>query len=71
MGIKKQLELAAAELRNKAVMEIYERLSATNEWQGRNKTQRLYMMCIEADVTAPVMTAILKQLNIENLGVQL
>lgn len=70
MGIKKMLQLSSAEIRNKAVQEIYDNLSATPEWQGRNKTQRLYMMCIEADVTIPVMKAILAQLNLENLGFQ-
>ena len=59
------MEAAAAETRNNIVKDIYEHLKLTPEWKNRNKTQHLYMMCIEADVTVPIMTGIIRQLGIE------
>lgn len=56
---------AAVQARNAKIRETFDLLKCTEEWQSKNKTQRLYMMCIACDLTHPVMQGILKELGIE------
>lgn len=65
MSVKEKMAEAAAMARNKAVLDTYDLLKATEEWQTKNKTQHLYMLCIACDVTAPVMQGIVKEIGIE------
>lgn len=63
--MKEKMAEAATQTRNQVVIDTYESLKITNEWQNRSKTQRLYMMCLACDVTVPVMQGILKEVSIE------
>lgn len=65
MSMKEKMAEAAAQARKNAVLEAYELLKRNNDWQDKNKTQRLYMLCIACDVTAPVMQGIVKEIGIE------
>lgn len=65
MSIKEKMAEAANLARRESVLEAYELLKGNGEWQNKNKTQHLYMLCIACDVTAPVMQNIVKELGIE------
>lgn len=65
MSIKEKMAEAAAQARNTAVIDTYKLLKETEEWQSKNKTQRLYMMCVACDLTHPVMQSIIKNVGIE------
>lgn len=45
--------------------EAVERLSKTNEWQTHGKLHRLYMLCIDLELTHISLHPLLKEANIE------
>ena len=47
------------------VKDCWERLKDTDAYQRRSKTFRLYMLCLELDMTMPTVTACIKLLGIE------
>lgn len=65
MSMKEKMAEAANQVRNKTVVDTYESLKDTDEWQSKNKTQRLYMLCIACDATHPVIQSVLKEVGIE------